>query len=387
MFLPLLLLSSAAFAIRINPEVKESFLQICASLNYTVAEHFVTTLDGYILRVFRVGGKNVQGFNSGPPVYLQHGLIDSSDNFFVNSEALAPGFIVANQGYDVWLGNSRGNKYSRNHTTLNPNTNATFWNFSWQEMAEFDLPATVDFILEQTGEQKLAYIGHSQGTTIMMTKMSEDPLFASKISVAALLAPVASVSNQTSSLLTLASKANIPLVLKDLKINEVMTSPDNFMVSYLCLYAEIVCSEMLFLLADANTTVDNTARMDVIMSHYPAGTSSRDIDHWVQMAAMKYAVLQKYNFGSGEANIEAYGFPTPPIIDLTQVSGKVALFAGLYDRLADTKDVAWLMTQLPPSNVVWFKGDYPCGHGTWLWAKDMSYFDDVLAVIADSFSS
>lgn len=387
MFLLGLLLCSAAFGVRIDPEVKESFLTICASLNYTVAEHFLTTSDGYILRVFRVGGKHVAGFNSGPPVYLQHGLIDSSDNFFVNSEALAPGFIVANQGYDVWLGNSRGNKYSRNHTTLNPNTNASFWDFSWQEMAEIDLPATVDFILQQTGKTQLAYIGHSQGTTIMMTKMSEDPVFSSKISVAAFLAPVASVSNQTSSLLTLASKADIPLVLKDLKINEVMTSPDNFMVSYLCYYAEVVCSEMLFLLADANTTVDNTARMDVIMSHYPAGTSSRDIDHWVQMAEMKHAALQKFNFGSAAANQAVYGTSSPPYIDLTQVSGKVALFAGLYDRLADTKDVAWLMTQLPPQNVVWFKGDYPCGHGTFLWAKDMSYFDDVLAVIADSFDS
>jgi len=382
-----LLLCSAAFGVRIDPAVKESFLAICASLNYTVAEHFVTTSDGYILRVFRVGGKNVAGFNSGPPVYLQHGLIDSSDNFFVNAEALAPGFIVANQGYDVWLGNSRGNKYSRNHTTLNPNTDAAFWDFSWQEMAEIDLPATVDFILAQTGKPQLAYIGHSQGTTIMMTKMSEDPAFSSKISVAALLAPVASVSNQTSSLLTLASKANIPLILSDLKINEVMTSPDNFMVSYLCYYAEVVCSEMLFLLADANTTVDNTARMDVIMSHYPAGTSSRDVDHWVQMAEMKHATLQKYNFGSPAANQAVYGTASPPTINLTQVSGKVALFAGLYDRLANPKDVAWLMTQLPTQNVVWFKGDYPCGHGTFMWAKDMSYFDDVLAVIADSFDS
>ena len=387
MLLLVLLLTTSVPALQINPEVKESFLTICSKLNYTVAEHFVTTSDGYILRLFRVSAKNHLTFNSGPTVYLQHGLIDSSDDFFLNSESLSPGFILSNSGYDIWLGNSRGNKYSRNHTTLNPNTDSEFWNFSWQEMAAFDIPATVDYILGQTGNSQLAYIGHSQGTTIMMTQLSENPGFASKLSVSVFLAPVASVSNQTSSLLSLAKNADIPTVLSDLKINEVMTSPDNFLVSYLCAFVDIACSEMLFLLADANTTVDNTGRMDVIMSHYPAGTSARDLDHWVQMARMKYAALRMYDFGSATGNLQAYGTPMPPYVNLTQVSGKLALFGGLYDRLADPKDVSWLLTQLPPQNIVWFKGDYPCGHGTWLWAKDMSYFNDVLTVLAASFSS
>lgn len=43
---------------------------------------------------------------------------------------MSPAFIIANQGYDVWLGNSRGNKYSRTHVTKSADS-IDFWDFSW----------------------------------------------------------------------------------------------------------------------------------------------------------------------------------------------------------------------------------------------------------------
>ncbi len=66
------------------------------------------------------GGKKV--------VYLQHGLIDSSDTFIINEESKAPAFILANKGYDVWLGNIRGNRYS--NAALSPNVK-NYWEFSF----------------------------------------------------------------------------------------------------------------------------------------------------------------------------------------------------------------------------------------------------------------
>jgi len=37
-----------------------------------------------------------------------------------------------------------------------------FWDFSWDELAKYDLPAHVDYIKKITGVKKLgAYIGHS----------------------------------------------------------------------------------------------------------------------------------------------------------------------------------------------------------------------------------
>ena len=54
------------------------------------------------------------------PVLLQHGIEDSSDSWVMNSADKAPAFLLAKNGFDVWLANSRGNKFSKKHTSLSP---------------------------------------------------------------------------------------------------------------------------------------------------------------------------------------------------------------------------------------------------------------------------
>lgn len=94
--------------------------------------------------------------------------MDSAFAWVTNYADVAPAFVAARAGYDVWLGNSRGNTFSSSHISLDPDSwtdSKEFWDFDWQEMGKYDLPASFDYITETTGYPKLAYVGHSQGTT------------------------------------------------------------------------------------------------------------------------------------------------------------------------------------------------------------------------------
>lgn len=98
------------------------------------------------------------------------------------------GFYFSNAGYDVWLGNARSNIFSRKHTFLDPNE-LLFWQFSWHEIGVYDLSAMIDYILEQTKQTKLIYIGHSQGSTSVFVLLSERPEYNEKIAMVHAMAP------------------------------------------------------------------------------------------------------------------------------------------------------------------------------------------------------
>ncbi len=100
-------------------------------------------------------------------------------------------YVLADAGYDVWMGNARGNKYSRRHTSLSPDGlfNSKFWNFDWHEMGIYDMPASIDYVLETTGVETLFYIGHSMGTTLFWVLNAERPEYNVKFRAVFALAP------------------------------------------------------------------------------------------------------------------------------------------------------------------------------------------------------
>lgn len=111
----------------------------------------------------------------------------------------------------MWLGNARGNRYSRRHISLNPDgkrkERRKFWQFSWHEIGVVDLPEMIDYVLNETGYKQLHYIGHSQGTTSFFVMASEMPEYNNKILSMQALAPIAFMKNLRSPFIRAAALA------------------------------------------------------------------------------------------------------------------------------------------------------------------------------------
>jgi len=67
---------------------------------------------------------------------------------------------LADLGYDIWMGSNRGTEYSQGHKTLTIDDRA-YWEFTFSEMGLYDDPANITFIKEQTGVDKIFYLGYS----------------------------------------------------------------------------------------------------------------------------------------------------------------------------------------------------------------------------------
>ena len=106
--------------------------ELVEKYKFPFESHYVTTDDGYILELFRIKhGNSGTSSENKKVVLLQHALLNSAHNYIANTPDRALAFVLANNGYDVWMGNNRGNFFSRNHTHLNPDKDKAFWNFTF----------------------------------------------------------------------------------------------------------------------------------------------------------------------------------------------------------------------------------------------------------------
>ena len=295
---------------------------------------------------------------------------------------MAPAFVAARAGYDVWLGNSRGNTYSRANTQYDPDHNEKkFWDFSWFEMGTYDLPAVIDTIQDKTGGQKVAYIGHSQGTTQMFSALSEDTAgyFSDKVPLFVALGPVTQISHTQAGIFQFASVFYTELAdaCSLLGIHELLGA--NWFTSgvtqLFCSNIPAFCELIAELFVNQHPELDDNDRFAVYMGHEPNGASVKAILHYAQN--MKEDRFQVYADHYTDIIGRERETDLIPLENISTVP--IAMFAGIEDILADTTDAEWARDQIG-DNVVHYE-EIHAGHLTFMVGKDMSYFDTVMGLL------
>ncbi|XP_075990969.1 gastric triacylglycerol lipase-like [Anticarsia gemmatalis] len=334
-------------ALGYNEDTYLNFTELATKYKYPTEVHTVTTEDGYILSVFRILPKCSEPAKSYP-VLLMHGLFDTADLWILAGTKIGLGYVLADNCYDVWAANSRGNHYSRRHVTLDPNKDPEYWNFTFDENGNFDVPATIDYILEKTRSLKLFYIGHSQGTTTYFTMGSLRPDYSNKVTLAVQLAPVAWLKNLNNPLAVLAARNYeiIQTTLESAGFSELFARDhlEHFVIEFLCQMAPRLCELAFTLTTGYKQGTIPLSTIPVAIGHLLSGGSLKNLAHFAQL--IKYGKFQRYDEGKKD-NLRRYGSPTPPPYNVSRISSPIVLVAGQNDGLSQLRDVAKLASKLP----------------------------------------
>jgi len=357
------------------PPANMTVPEMIAYSGYPVEVHEVTTGDGYVLELHRIPSGAGNCSEARPVAFLAHCLLCSSSAFVLNDPQYALAYVLADNCYDVWMANFRGNTYSRKHKSLDP-TKRKFWQFSWDEMAAQDLPAMINYTLEATGQESLSYVGHSMGTTALLAMLSEKPELNKVIKAAALLGPVAFTKHTKGAFSVLARYSKFAEIIistlgtgEFLRNREVLNKFERKFCSKESPFA-IVCYMAISSFGGFNPDVTYQDWLPAILSHNPAGSSYQTFDHYAQLHNHFSHQFRKYDHGF-IGNIFHYKKHSPPSYDLTNVNTNIGLFYGNGDFLADPLDVLELSQRLATSVKTFQKVDHEhWSHFDFLWSRD-----------------
>ena len=363
-----------------NPKTKKKskipyYQSFVNSFGYQFEEHKVTSEDGYILTLWRIPSKLNENSNNKKPVILQHGLLDDSWTWFALQDEGCLPFLLVDKGFDVWLPNTRGNMFSTEHIDKKKNSSNMFnsyWHFSFDEMAKYDTPAVIKFIQEKTNQEKIDFVGHSQGTTIFMLAFILYPELMNKsIGHFCTLGMVANLKHAPSPLLRYFCDWDI---FNHLSFGNFLNPgiKNGFYFYFACKKFNTISSKFI----SSIIQIVPTKRIDFkkflgVMHYEPGGSSYRNIIHWLQ--CYKKKDIYMFDFNDEKKNKKVYSQPTPPKYDKSVLKEwKIPMFMVISDTdpYSDKKDIFEFCEKIPNQEIIkkFFVTKY--NHLDYLWSHD-----------------
>lgn len=351
------------------------FVELCELFGYYAEEHIVLTKDGYLLGLHRLGwqrGEEGMRVNSGKNsvqkkvVYLHHGLLMNSEVWvcITERERCLP-FLLVEKGYDVWLGNNRGNKYSKKSTTCAP-SEVRFWDFSIDQFAFHDIPNSIDYILETTHQPSLSYIGFSQGTAQAFATLSIHPTLNEKVDIFIALAPAMAPPGLTSGIVDSFVKASPDVLFLAFGRRAILTSATMWQaILYPPIFVRLLEMSLNFLFGWKCQNISQHQKL-AAFPHLYSFTSTKSVVHWFQI--IRNGKFQMYDdevqapFSISDAAkyYKVARFPT------RNIKTPIVLVYGGSDSLVD---IQVMQKELPRHSIVKEVPHYE--HLDFLWAADV----------------
>ncbi|KAL8922253.1 MAG: hypothetical protein Q9172_003644 [Xanthocarpia lactea] len=349
------------------------FVDLCSLFGYYAEEHVVQTLDGYLLGLHRLGwrkGEEGLRVNAGqgsirkPVVYMHHGLLMNSEVWvcLTEKERCLP-FMLVEKGYDVWLGNNRGNKYSKKSIRSSPTSNA-FWDFSMDQFAFHDIPDSIGYILATTSQPSLSYIGFSQGSAQAFATLSIHPTLNDKVSVFIALAPAMSPAGLRHRIVDALIKASPDVLFLAFGRRSILSSATMWQsILYPPIFVRLIDMSLAFLFNWGSKNISAHQKL-AAYPHLYSFTSTKSVVHWFQIIRNKSFqmydddVQAPLSLGANERYYKVAKFPT------RNIKTPIVLVYGGSDSLVD---INVMLRELPKHTIA--KEIPHFEHLDFLWAE------------------
>ncbi|XP_034249892.1 lipase 1-like [Thrips palmi] len=334
-----------------KPQFWMSSVELARWLGYTLDTHTFVTSDGYELVLHHVvASKN--GTRGGLPVVFGHGLASSDEQWYFRPDGLVP--MMVEHGYDLWTFNYRGSFYSRKHETLTTRDH-DFWDFSWHENGVVDHAESIDYVLNKTGHEKVIAIGHSLSVTALEVLLATRPEYNDKIMGQVLLSPQVLTKHATGFV------AYVSHMLKLIPGGELGFSANvendlfpgfDKPFPQACFPYDVpkpkirpFCRRLIeFIMGNFHEPVDEE-NLQLIMHHFPAGTSIRQMQHYAQ--CINSGRFAQYDYGK-DRNQDLYGQDLPPEYNLTNIRTPTYIVYAVGDGSVNWKDSEAFAKALQP---------------------------------------
>lgn len=308
------------------------------------------------------------------------------------------------------MGNARGTRPSQGHVQFNAtgSQRKKYWSFSLHEIGIYDLSTSIDFILKQTNQTQLHYVGYSQGTTLFFILTTARPEYNAKIISMVAMAPAVYMTHSQHTFLNILSRYNtlIKRVLDYYNIYSIDYGNKalRWLAEFACKKIEIEspfpCQFLLFLLdsklincVSINIfnpirsvelllwSVPSTAILSIAISLFfvlfatffarhsynqypifqslvytlqtslprivhsiPNSASVQQLFHFAQWKMS--GIFQPYRYDDDATNRLIYGVSPPEPYNLTQISVPITIIFSRSDEVSNATDVLMLYSQL-----------------------------------------
>lgn len=263
------------------------------------------------------------------------------------------------------LGNNRGNKYSKKSIHCGP-TSTQFWNFSIDEFAFYDIPDSIAYILETTGQPSLSYIGFSQGTAQAFASLAVHPKLNQQINVFIALAPAMSPAGLSNGVVDALIKASPSVLFLLFGRRSILSSATMWeSILYPPIFIRLIDMSLTFLF---NWRARNISTSQKLASypHLYSYTSTKSVVHWFQIIRTKSFQMYDDDVHPPLSLSRSSKFTKVARYPTRNIKTPIVLIYGGSDSLVD---IRVMLRELPPQTVATEIPHYE--HLDFLWARDV----------------